>query len=435
MPPSAPATASPALNTPLGAPAADAPVSGHGAGTADAADSRRSGAPTAPAVEPRVEQVAEQLRQLHMQIMSTCSPETFRAALASVYRTPDPGGSSADDDWPLAPLQLNLAPAAEGEQGGSGSDGSDSYDGNSDVDSTGGADQDGSDAVLLLTGQSSPQERWDQGFYPAHDFRSGFLSGGDYYGRPEVVDEVEADEADPAEGGDEDEVVDDQRAMVVHNSRKDPYGILQYGQSVYCKVHDLGRPATEAPCVCDLLQQQSVRAVIDKHRARRARQNRQAPRRQRGQPQHRTAHPDPDGREARFALYRAIVKAHFASPLGAGNRVRLPMCLLKAVRRLFPNPECVLGVCDFGAKCERAGHYTGFRSAEESRARAARGDSWTCASRVARSCMTRTTCTLRFTSTYTCKRYLTQQITTHGRAAPPAPCPSRLASRPTTVLS
>ena len=392
MPPSAPATASPALSTPLGPPAADAPVSGPGVGAADAAHSHRSsGAATAPAVDAQIEEVAAQLRQFHLQLMGTCSPETFRAALASVY--PPPGGSSTDDDWPLAPLQLTMAPAAEGEQGGSESDGSDGYDGDSVVDSMGGADQDGSDAVLLLTDQSSPQERWDQGFYPAHDFRSGFLSGGDYYGRPEVVDEVEADEADPAEGlalcgpdghpppessrapsqnigGDEDEVVDDQRAMVVHNSRKDPYGILQYGQSVYCKVHDLGRPATEAPCICDLLQQQSVRAVIEKHRARRARQNRQAPRRQRGQPQRRTAHPDPDGREARFALYRAIVKAHFASPLGAGNRVRLPMCLLKAVRRLFPNPECVLGVCDFGEKCERAGHYTGFRSAEESRARA-----------------------------------------------------------------
>ena len=37
------------------------------------------------------------------------------------------------------------------------------------------------------------------------------------------------------------------------------------------------------------------------------------------------------------------------------------------VRCLFPNPRCGEGCADLEA-CERAGHYTGFRTAEESRA-------------------------------------------------------------------
>ena len=56
-----------------------------------------------------------------------------------------------------------------------------------------------------------------------------------------------------------------------------------------------------------------------------------------------------------------------SSPLGAGKRVRLPKCLVSAVRRKFPNPVCGTG-CDYWAQCERKGHYTGFRTAEESRA-------------------------------------------------------------------
>ena len=80
---------------------------------------------------------------------------------------------------------------------------------------------------------------------------------------------------------------------------------------------------------------------------------------------------DLDGRKARHALYKAVVAWQWANPLGAENRVRLPTCVLHRVRRLFPNPCCVVGgddSCDFLVKCERAGHYTGFRTAEESRA-------------------------------------------------------------------
>ena len=76
---------------------------------------------------------------------------------------------------------------------------------------------------------------------------------------------------------------------------------------------------------------------------------------------------DKDKREARHAMYKAIISWQFCSPLGAGKRVRLPECLVSAVRRKFPNPMCGMG-CDFWVQCECKGHYTGFRTAEESRA-------------------------------------------------------------------
>ena len=65
--------------------------------------------------------------------------------------------------------------------------------------------------------------------------------------------------------------------------------------------------------------------------------------------------------------YKAVVHWQFSSPLGAGNRVRLPACVVRAIRRRFPNPVCC-AECDFWSECERLGHYTGFRTAEESRA-------------------------------------------------------------------
>ena len=49
---------------------------------------------------------------------------------------------------------------------------------------------------------------------------------------------------------------------------------------------------------------------------------------------------DQDRREARHAMYKAIISWQFCSPLGAGKRVRLPKCLVSAVRRKFPNPVC-----------------------------------------------------------------------------------------------
>ena len=86
---------------------------------------------------------------------------------------------------------------------------------------------------------------------------------------------------------------------------------------------------------------------------------------------------DPDRRGARYAMYRGVVGWLWANPLGAEQRVRLPTCVVKRVRREFPNPACKVSEgCDFGDACERKGHYTGFRTADESRAR--REGTFTC---------------------------------------------------------
>ena len=77
--------------------------------------------------------------------------------------------------------------------------------------------------------------------------------------------------------------------------------------------------------------------------------------------------PFPIVRAARYAMYRGVVRWRWADPLGAENRVRLPMCVMKQIRRIFPNPICGPG-CDYGVECEKNRHYVGFRTAEESRA-------------------------------------------------------------------
>ena len=74
--------------------------------------------------------------------------------------------------------------------------------------------------------------------------------------------------------------------------------------------------------------------------------------------------------QRRATLYRAVVAWLWSNPLGAEQRVRLPPCVVQRVRREFPNPACSAAEgCDYGPACERRGHYTGFRTADESRAR------------------------------------------------------------------
>eukprot|EP00966_Prymnesium_polylepis_P036496 846579-Prymnesium_polylepis.2 len=100
-----------------------------------------------------------------------------------------------------------------------------------------------------------------------------------------------------------------------------------------------------------MLQQRRIATLVEKHQGIRARR----------------PSDDPDGRTGRHMLYKAVVAWQWANPLGAENRVRLPFCVMYRVRRLFPNPCCGEG-CDYLEGCEKAGHYTGFRTAEESRA-------------------------------------------------------------------
>ena len=99
-----------------------------------------------------------------------------------------------------------------------------------------------------------------------------------------------------------------------------------------------------------MLQQRTINKLINQHQRRRARR----------------PSVDPVGSEARHACYKAVVAWQWASPLGAEQRVQLPACVMCGVRKLFPNPRCGEG-CDYGAKCERLGHYVGFRTAAESK--------------------------------------------------------------------
>ena len=135
----------------------------------------------------------------------------------------------------------------------------------------------------------------------------------------------------------------------------DTLGLERHARRMYCDYHDQRGGCPNACMAVDMLQQRRINAVVEaQQRARR-----------------RKPSSDPDGREARYAMYRTVIKWQWSDPLGAGNRVRLPRCVLHRVRKLFPNPVCTEGgeePCDYLDGCERRGHYTGFRTADESRA-------------------------------------------------------------------
>ena len=121
---------------------------------------------------------------------------------------------------------------------------------------------------------------------------------------------------------------------------------------LYCDVCDLpGGRALRACMAEDMLQQTRIARLVVQFTERR----RRAP----------SAYGD--GRPARYPIYREVVRWQFVDVLGAEQRVRLPPCVLRKVRQLFPNPLCGDG-CDYGAGCEAGGHYTGFRTAAVSRA-------------------------------------------------------------------
>ena len=75
---------------------------------------------------------------------------------------------------------------------------------------------------------------------------------------------------------------------------------------------------------------------------------------------------DPHGiarRAARYYMYRKWVAIKFDNiPLGKGNRVRIPPCVVEAIRDLFREPgcECALGGPLYA--CKKHG-YTGHRDA------------------------------------------------------------------------
>ena len=159
--------------------------------------------------------------------------------------------------------------------------------------------------------------------------------------------EVEADEYAAGEADEADGARDPRMGAWV----RDDVGLAQDGRRMYCDYHDLRGTCPHACMAADMLQQSRIAALVQKHQRLRARRSQK----------------DPDGREARHALYKAVIAWQWANPLGAENRVRLPRCVEHCVRRLFPNPICGEG-CDYSEACEQCGHYTGFRTAAQSRA-------------------------------------------------------------------
>ncbi|KAL1524247.1 hypothetical protein AB1Y20_019152 [Prymnesium parvum] len=129
---------------------------------------------------------------------------------------------------------------------------------------------------------------------------------------------------------------------------------LAHNRDMLCDVCDLGSNDPKWVCsAAQMLEEPKMQRIFEKHEKRLRSPKGLAS--------------DLDRREARYAMYRGWVAWQFADPLGAEKRVRLPMCVMQQIRKLFPSPKCSRGCCDYGVECEKLGHYVGFRTAAESR--------------------------------------------------------------------
>jgi len=188
-------------------------------------------------------------------------------------------------------------------------------------------------------------EAWydDDGLWPGVQFRTIF----DQY----HVAPTDAHDGHDANG----EHVGAQRdARLGAGRRQDSIGLGEHGTDIYCDHCDVGCAPNTCMAVV-MLQALGVADTIARHQRLVAKTESMGT-------------PDAEARaSARFECYKAVIAWQFSDPLGAGQRRRLPECVTCKVRCLFRNPVCTPAACDFGAECERRGHYTGFRTAEESR--------------------------------------------------------------------
>ena len=164
-----------------------------------------------------------------------------------------------------------------------------------------------------------------------------------------VADPGAQEDAEDAEGQRDERV-----SLTGWRGARNSVGIGASGPTVFCDVCCLGRPASsdDDHIASEMVQAGSITRVM-------AKQDRLL-----------LARPwdDRDKRGARHACYKGVISWQFGGSLGAGNRVRLPWCVVCAIRKKYPNPVCDPDTCDYWEACERAGHYTGFRTADESRA-------------------------------------------------------------------
>ena len=323
----------------------------------------------------------EQMQRLVSEVLRLApivSPGILRSAAMQLVRAlHSPGGPSAseEEDSPLHPLRLPFT--HQGERDGS-SDGSVSSRAmSSHGGSVIGSDDDVPIGAPIFAAGAGPIFRANEYVIqapPPGEFDDGPDAAGPWPPPPPVPppspppddgvpDEAdvgsEADSAADAAGGSEGAPRRRRRrggrGRRGRGGGRDALG-LAHGRTMLCDVcDDQSSDAPQYACMAeDMLQQSRLRDIVAKHQRRLA------------TPQGRAK--DPDRREARYALYRGFVAWQWADPLGSENRVRLPKCVMTRIRRLFPNPICQPGVCDHWVECERRGHYTGFRTAEESRA-------------------------------------------------------------------
>ena len=196
-------------------------------------------------------------------------------------------------------------------------------------------------ALAAAGGSPPPMEPYDDGMWPggppAHQdiFDTYVIAPADFTG-----------DAEDEDG----RALRDTRLGAWHG--RDSIGLSEHGRYMYCDCCDPeGARDAEACMAADMLQQRRIVEVIYKHHKKR----------QRG------GELGESNRSGRYASYRAVVAWQWSSgPLGAEQRVRLPACVMEAVRRAFPDPRCGEG-CDYRSECEGRGHYCGFRTAAESR--------------------------------------------------------------------
>ena len=97
---------------------------------------------------------------------------------------------------------------------------------------------------------------------------------------------------------------------------------LAHGRGIWCDHCDRGGTPGVWPCMSKtMLAENTIKRLIKKQTTL-------------------MADMTGDRDEGRYAMYRGVVAWEFSDPLGAGNRVRLPMCVVQQIRRLFPNPRC-----------------------------------------------------------------------------------------------
>ena len=307
---------------------------------AEAAD-RRGATPMSPA-ELTLWHLVGQIRDLAPELPS--STLSIAATRLNELAFPRASQDSEPDEsaWPLAPERLSFP--TDGTAG-SGR-GADEADARSECSE---GSQPSRDPPLATVG--SPDDEW----HPEWDAWPGDAMQ-DLDDRPYVGWTPHVDLGFPTAASYHDPADDDETGHGRRFDRgggRDSLGLAANARCMSCDYHDLHGGNPHACMAADVLQQPRISRLVEKLQRR----HQQRPRE------------DRDRGEARHTLYKAIIAWQWASPLGAENRVRLPVCVEVRVRRLFPNPCCCAADgCDFSRRCEQLGHYTGFRTAAESRA-------------------------------------------------------------------